>query len=279
MNSDKLINENNQLRENLNSENKRYYEDLLVYIRSKSMFNREKDVEQLLLDMLHDLIDAQNNGQSAEFYFGRDPKSLADEILQTLPKHFFDNLKLACYIVLGYVLFFTIPNMVFPSSKLDLGNLIILGTLSFIFSIISLWLIGNETYQASKLRKYTSYVFGIVIFVSLIIGSILLKTPLSFSISGWRGIGIILILFIITTIIFIIERKRMPSLITIYVLIVIDAILGICSRIPFLVNLLTQPISKSTVFWVIAIGCPIVAIVGGFGTYWYVKRNEDETKK
>ena len=27
MNSDKLINENNQLRENLNSENKRYYED------------------------------------------------------------------------------------------------------------------------------------------------------------------------------------------------------------------------------------------------------------
>ena len=48
MNSDKLINENNQLRENLNSENKRYYEDLLVYIRSKSTFNREKDVEQLL---------------------------------------------------------------------------------------------------------------------------------------------------------------------------------------------------------------------------------------
>lgn len=42
MNSDKLINENNQLRENLNSENKRYYEDLLVYIRSKSTFNREK---------------------------------------------------------------------------------------------------------------------------------------------------------------------------------------------------------------------------------------------
>lgn len=65
MNSDKLINENNQLRENLNSENKRYYEDLLVYIRSKSTFNREKDVEQLLLDMLHDLIDAQSNGESA----------------------------------------------------------------------------------------------------------------------------------------------------------------------------------------------------------------------
>lgn len=157
MNSDKLINENNQLRENLNSENKRYYEDLLVYIRSKSTFNREKDVEQLLLDMLHDLIDAQSNGESAEFYFGRDPKSLADEILKTLPKHFFDIFKIACYIVIGYVLFFTIPNMVDPSRKLDLGNLIIFGILGFIFSITALWLIGKETYQTNKIKKYTSY--------------------------------------------------------------------------------------------------------------------------
>lgn len=275
MNSDKLINENNQLRENLNSENKRYYEDLLVYIRSKSTFNREKDVEQLLLDMLHDLIDAQSNGESAEFYFGRDPKSLADEILKTLPKHFFDIFKIACYIVIGYVLFFTIPYMVFPSSKLDLGNLIIFGILGFIFSITALWLIGKETYQTNKIKKYTSYAFGIVIFVSLIIGSIFFKTPLSFRIPGWWGIGIILILLVITTIIFIIERKRMPFLITIYVLIIIDAILGIGSRIPILDDLLTQPISKSTALWVIIIGGPIVAIVCGVGTYYYIMRNED----
>lgn len=86
MNNDNLINRNNQLREKLNSENKRYYEDLLTYIRGKSTFNREKDVEKILLDMLHDLIDAQSNGQSAESYFGREPQSLADEILKTLPK-------------------------------------------------------------------------------------------------------------------------------------------------------------------------------------------------
>ncbi|MDG4972520.1 hypothetical protein [Lactococcus lactis] len=279
MNSDKLINENNQLRENLNSENKRYYEDLLVYIRSKSTFNREKDVEQLLLDMLHDLIDAQSNGESAEFYFGRDPKSLADEILKTLPKHFFDIFKIACYIVISYVMFFsllyfTIPNMVSPSSKLDLGNLIIFGILGFIFSIIALWLIGKETYQTNKIKKYTSYAFGIVIFVSLIIGSIFFKTPLSFRISGWWGIGIILILLVIITTIFIIERKRMPFLITIYVLIIIDAILGIGTRIPILDDLLTQPISKSTALWVIIIGGPIVAIVCGGGTYYYIMRNK-----
>jgi hypothetical protein len=44
MNNDNLINRNNQLREKLNSANKQYYEDLLTYIRGKSMFNRERDV-------------------------------------------------------------------------------------------------------------------------------------------------------------------------------------------------------------------------------------------
>lgn len=274
MNNDNLINRNNQLREKLNSENKRYYEDLLTYIRGKSTFNREKDVEQILLDMLHDLIDAQSNGQSAESYFGREPQSLADEILKTLPKSFFETLKLTCYIIFGYVLFFTIPNMVVPSTKLDLGNLIIFGTLGFIFSLGILWLIGQETYQTNKLKKYTSYVGGAVIFVSLIIGSIFLKTRFSFSLPGWWGIGTILILFFITTTIFIVERKRMPFLITIYVLIVLDTLLGIGSRISGLAELLTQPISKSTALWVILIMGPIVALVCGFGTYRYIMRNE-----
>ncbi|WP_273706299.1 hypothetical protein [Leuconostoc mesenteroides] len=274
MNNDNLINRNNQLREKLNSENKQYYEDLLTYIRGKSSFNREKDVEQILLDMLHDLIDAQSNGQSAESYFGKEPQSLADEILKTLPKSFFETLKLTCYIIFGYVLFFTIPHMVVPSTKLDVGNLIIFGTLGFFFSLGILWLIGQETYQTNKFKKYTSYVVGAVIFVSLIIGSVFLKTPLSFSLPGWWGIGTILILFFITTTIFIVERKRMPFLITIYILIVLDTLLGIGSRLPGLAELLTQPIHKSTAIWVILIAGPIVAVVCGFGTYRYIMKNE-----
>ncbi|WP_353895194.1 hypothetical protein [Pediococcus pentosaceus] len=35
-----------------------------------------------MLEILHDLIDAQNNGQNAEDYFGKNPQTLADEILQ-----------------------------------------------------------------------------------------------------------------------------------------------------------------------------------------------------
>ena len=275
MNSDNLIKANNLLRKKLTSENQKYYEDLLTYIRGKSTFNREKDVEQLLLEILHDLIDAQNNGQNAEDYFGKNPQTLADEILQTLPKSFFETFKLACYILIGYVLLFATPNIVLPTSNLDFGKLIILGTISFVFSLVVLWLIGQETYQKNKLIKLASYVLGTITFAGIVIGSVFLKTPLAISLPGWYGIGTILVLLTITTMIYTAERKRLPFLIIGYIFIVIDSLLGIGTRIPGLSVFLNQPIPKSTALWVLVIGGPIVALICGFGSWWYLKKHEN----
>lgn len=275
MNSDNLIKANNLLRKKLTSENQKYYEDLLTYIRGKSTFNREKDVEQLLLEILHDLIDAQNNGQNAEDYFGKNPQTLADEILQTLPKSFFETFKLACYILIGYVLLFATPNIVLPTSNLDFGKLIILGTISFVFSLVVLWLIGQETYQKNKLIKLASYVLGTITFAGIVIGSVFLKTPLAISLPGWYGIGTILVLLTITTMIYTAERKRLPFLIIVYIVIVIDSLLGIGTRIPGLSVFLNQPIPKSTALWVLVIGGPIVALICGFGSWWYLKKHEN----
>lgn len=275
MNSDNLIKANNLLRKKLTSENQKYYEDLLTYIRGKSTFNREKDVEQLLLEILHDLIDAQNNGQNAEDYFGKNPQTLADEILQTLPKSFFETFKLACYILIGYVLLFANPNIVLPTSNLDFGKLIILGTISFVFSLVVLWLIGQETYQKNKLIKLASYVLGTITFAGIVIGSVFLKTPLAISLPGWYGIGTILVLLTITTMIYTAERKRLPFLIIVYIFIVIDSLLGIGTRIPGLSVFLNQPIPKSTALWVLVIGGPIVALICGFGSWWYLKKHEN----
>lgn len=275
MNSDNLIKANNLLRKKLTSENQKYYEDLLTYIRGKSTFNREKDVEQLLLEILHDLIDAQNNGQNAEDYFGKNPQTLADEILQTLPKSFFETFKLACYILIGYVLLFATPNIVLPTSNLDFGKLIILGTISFVFSLVVLWLIGQETYQKNKLIKLASYVLGTITFAGIVIGSVFLKAPLAISLPGWYGIGTILVLLTITTMIYTAERKRLPFLIIVYIFIVIDSLLGIGTRIPGLSVFLNQPIPKSTALWVLVIGGPIVALICGFGSWWYLKKHEN----
>lgn len=79
-----LIQKNNERRKCLHDENAAYYEDLLVYIRS-SILKDEQATEEVLLELLEHLIAAQHDGKHAEDVFGKKPKELADDILETLP--------------------------------------------------------------------------------------------------------------------------------------------------------------------------------------------------
>ncbi|MGO2315522.1 MAG: hypothetical protein ACTH5K_06310, partial [Pseudolactococcus laudensis] len=59
-----LIEENNQLREKLNAENKVYYDKILLYMRSTSLFKTDLEIENILLDLLRDLMEVPKNGES-----------------------------------------------------------------------------------------------------------------------------------------------------------------------------------------------------------------------
>ncbi|MFA9557751.1 DUF1129 family protein [Evansella sp. AB-rgal1] len=80
-----LIEENNEKRKLLNKENKKFYEDMLVYIRL-SYDKSEQETEEILTEMLDHLLEAQQEGRSAEDVFGDDPKKFADDIIGELPK-------------------------------------------------------------------------------------------------------------------------------------------------------------------------------------------------
>ncbi|ADU29304.1 DUF1129 family protein [Evansella cellulosilytica] len=80
-----LIEENNHKRKQLNKENKKYYEEMLVYIRL-SYDKSEQETEEILTEMLDHLLEAQQGGRSAEDVFGNDPKKYADDIIGELPK-------------------------------------------------------------------------------------------------------------------------------------------------------------------------------------------------
>lgn len=67
-----LSEKNNQLREKLTPENRKYYEKLLVYLRVKG--KDEVATEAVLLEILQDMLEAQAEGQTAKQYFGTDPK-------------------------------------------------------------------------------------------------------------------------------------------------------------------------------------------------------------
>ncbi|MDU0328821.1 DUF1129 family protein [Paenibacillus sp. 3LSP] len=84
MHAKELIQENNRKRELLSEENERYYTGLLIYIRT-SFNTSEQETEEILMEVLDHLLEAQEEGRTAEEVFGADPKAYAREIVGELP--------------------------------------------------------------------------------------------------------------------------------------------------------------------------------------------------
>ncbi len=85
MNVNELIKQNNEKRENLNEENNKYYTNLMLYIRTKLTLS-EKQAEEVLMEMLDHLLEAQEEGKTARQVFGENPQAFADELIEQLPK-------------------------------------------------------------------------------------------------------------------------------------------------------------------------------------------------
>lgn len=84
MNAREMINVNNERRKYLSKENEKYYSDMLVYIRTSTI--SEKAGEELLLELLEHLIEAQKQGKTAEDVFGKHPKDYCERLIIGLPK-------------------------------------------------------------------------------------------------------------------------------------------------------------------------------------------------
>lgn len=79
-----LIELNNKKRKLLTEENEAAYGDMLVYIRLANI--PEQQVEELLLEILDHLLDAQEENKNAYDIFGNDLQAYCDEIIDALPK-------------------------------------------------------------------------------------------------------------------------------------------------------------------------------------------------
>ncbi|GEQ48193.1 DUF1129 family protein [Tetragenococcus koreensis] len=85
MNVEELVQLNNEKQKQLSTENKKYYEDMLVYVRL-SYDKSDQETEEILVELLDHLVEAQAEGKMAEDVFGKEPKKYADEIIGELPK-------------------------------------------------------------------------------------------------------------------------------------------------------------------------------------------------
>ncbi|MBC6003664.1 hypothetical protein H8891_07605 [Paeniclostridium sp. NSJ-45] len=242
-NAKELIELNNTYREQLNEENKEFYDDILVYIRAKSFFKDERQVEESLLEILTDIIEAQNQEVKASDYFGKNPKEISDEILKNTNKMSFkDMIKLILSTMGLYTLVTVLPKLINPSEGLDLGKFFIGLVITFLFVEFIINFVGNTVYS-NKSKKFTFTIVALFcIYICLIISmKQFLPTMLEIKLTGVVGITIISILGVVG-IIYGLKEKLFYSFLPI---ILVACTLGILNRLEFTKFLINEEPGKT----------------------------------
>ena len=207
MNTTEMIELNNQLRKQLKQENAKYYEDLLVYIRSQAFAKSEQETEGIALEILQDILEAQKHEQTAEDYFGKQPKEVVDELVRQMSFSTKEVLKLMAIAFGSYAYMFVFGKLIIPNQAFDIGQLLIIGLLAIIFAIGGLVLIGKSVYwKLNKLLKIVVAVVALAIF-SVGVGMIgFVKTSWTFILPDGLNIVGLIILFLIG--IFVLTRSK-----------------------------------------------------------------------
>ena len=172
MNITDLIKQNNELRSQLNEENKKYYEELLIACRMKNTTKKESELEIQLLEILQDLILYQKQGKNFPETFGNDINKLSDSIIKLLPK---ENKTTTYRFMLSYILILII-SLLFPSifTKSIQPYLTVFSILVLILgSGMCIYLL---LYKKTEKNKWLIYFTSLVLFeISLFLVTILEK--------------------------------------------------------------------------------------------------------
>ena len=267
MKTNKIIERNAELQEHLTKENKKYYGNLLVYIRVMSLIRDEKKSEEMLLEILEDILEAQEHGQSAEHYLGKNPKQVADNIIKELPINVIDTIKIIISSLGMLCLMKLIPIFASFEEYIDIGNFLISGVY-LVFLVIALLLFMGYClyrYESKIMNIILSLFFGLGLVVFFLL-SFQLNTGLQVRLSNNLGIFLILLALLIISYLF---NKTNEKQIWIPFIppIVISAIAGIIIRINFFRTIINTSDGR--------IGLAIVLIIGLLLQYllmWFIYR-------
>ena len=171
MNIADLIKQNNKLRSQLNKDNKKYYEELLVACRIKNNTKKESELEIELLEILQDLILYQKQGKSFTDVFGNDINKLSSSILVELPK---ENKMKILRFSLVYLLILIISSLI--PSVFSRTIQPVLTLLSITLLVLCLYLL---IYKKTEKNKWFIHISSLIIFeISFILIPILNKLKL-----------------------------------------------------------------------------------------------------
>lgn len=157
MNANELIALNNEKQKELTEENEQYYDDMLIYIRLSSG-KSEQQTEEILVELLDHVLQAQAGGRTAKDVFGDDPEAYCKELIEEIPEETRKRqIRFSIYIILQFlgIIVFThgiirsglyyFFNLGSETTTSSVGTVIVNGIISiailyFSISIIFRWL-------------------------------------------------------------------------------------------------------------------------------------------
>ena len=217
MNTKQMIRENNRLQEQMTPSNLKYYEDMVVYIRTSPV--NEARGEELLLEMAQHLLDAQRNGKSAEEVFGSDPAAYCAELVENLPKlKGISQLQFSVMIpwvaltwfffaqaLIGFITLWT-GGQVDKMSQVRISTLLLIAAGSYILIKLIMNLMNKEAFQPEESKRtinIRNMGIYIVLVVVILIGGVWLGRALPvLVIPPWASLVIFIVGLVGTKLLF-----------------------------------------------------------------------------
>ncbi|WP_311407839.1 DUF1129 family protein [Liquorilactobacillus uvarum] len=242
--TEKLRDETNELKKQLEESNAKFFDDLRSYLITSGIFYDEEDVTEQIYNVCLDLIEAQGNGQTAEEYFGKDSRKLANSMIKNFKHAGLREMFNITLIPIGIFWLITFMSDFANSGALKINVLeyLLMAGLSvaltcIVFSLVhkSIYLSENNILRKSKIA---GFIAGTVFFASFILLflSISLWTPNFLTIKIAYPYDTILILALAFVFIAWIISSKQVYLYPITPFIILIALVGIIQRIPAIVN-------------------------------------------
>ncbi|NMO97433.1 DUF1129 family protein [Paenibacillus lemnae] len=205
MNVKKMIAENNRLQAQMTPDNLNYYEDMVVYIRFSKI--DETQGEELLLEMAQHILEAQEQGRTAEDVFGTDPKAYCADLVENLPKpDTMSTLKLSLMIPWVALTWFFLPQAlagllaiwfggdVEKMSQVRLSTLLLIAGGSFVLIHLVMSWMKRTTFTKDKNKRslnFGSMAVYLIVLAAIVGGGILLSPMLPvLSVSPWVSLAL-----------------------------------------------------------------------------------------
>ncbi|MBY0598832.1 DUF1129 domain-containing protein [Bacillus bingmayongensis] len=257
-----LVEQNNKLREQLSPENKIYYEDILLYMRTFGFFYEELETERHLMAILQDILEAQKHGESAEEYLGKNPKEVVDQLTKQFDKPSWKSIfKISGLIFLISMFYDIIGSFTTPSLQINGFVILLNGIFSVAFTYGVFKLLHLSIYMKTQLPRLIKFFvvwiiamvpFGVFILIRLYTpkqGILKIGTPFD-----WIAILVILI----ASIIYVISKKKREFFGGLTFVVTLG-IFGLLLRIPQMKEFVQD--GKNQTFVILSIILPIALYV------------------